>query len=219
VKVLLRTLMPGVAALLLFQLASAQVPQLSPFSADLQITSTRSNAGPRDVTGQVYVGSGHIRVNMEGSGHKTALLTDFAAKTTDILLLDQQMYIEQKIKQTSGPGPTTVAQDLKPFDPDNPCASQPDVTCKKVGVEGVSGRTCDHWEVTDKQGRVANLWIDQKLHFPVKVTSQDSTMLLSNIKEGQPDASLFVIPSGFEKLETSPAKPPRAAGPPNPPHQ
>jgi len=219
VKVLLRTLMPGVAALLLFQLASAQVPQLSPFSADLQITSTRSNTGPRDVTGQVYVGSGHIRVNMEGSGHKTALLTDFAAKTTDILLLDQQMYIEQKIKQTSGPGPTTVAQDLKPFDPDNPCASQPDVTCKKVGVEGVSGRTCDHWEVTDKQGRVANLWIDQKLHFPVKVTSQDSTMLLSNIKEGQPDASLFVIPSGFEKLETSPAKPPRAAGPPNPPHQ
>ena len=129
------------------------------------------------------------------------------------------MYIERKISQTPGPGPTTVAQDLKPFDPDHPCASQPDVTCKKIGVEEVSGRTCDHWEVTDKQGRVTNLWIDQKLHFPVKVTSQDSTMLLTNIKEGQPDATLFQIPSDFQKLETSPKKAPHPAGPPNQPHQ
>jgi hypothetical protein len=219
VKPALRFLFSAVTALLLIPIASAQVPQLSPFSADLQITSTGTGAGPHDVTGQVYVGSGHIRVNMESSGHKTALLTDFATRITDILLLDQQMYIERKVSQTPGSAPTTVAQDLQPFDPDHPCASQPDVTCKKIGVEEVSGRTCDHWEVTDKQGRVTNLWIDQKLHFPVKVTSQDSTMLLSNIKEGQPDASLFVIPSGFEKLETSPPKPPRAAGPPNPPHQ
>jgi hypothetical protein len=218
VKVLLHALMPAVAALLLFQLASAQVPQLSPFSADLRISST-SDAGPHDITGQVYVGSGHIRVNMEGSGHKTALLTDFASKTTDILLLDQKMYLEQKIRQAPGPGPNTVAQDLKPYDPDHPCASQPDVTCKKTGVEGVSGRTTDHWEVTDKQGRVSNLWIDQKLHFPVKVTSPDSTLLLTNIKEGSPDATLFVIPSGFEKLETGPKAPPRAAGPPSQPHR
>lgn len=218
-KVFLRALMPAVVALLLFKLSFAQVPQLSPFSADLQITSTGGDTGPHDITGQVYVGSGHIRVNMEGSGHKTALLTDFATQITDILLLDQQMYIEPKISQTPGPAPATVAQELKPYDPEHPCASQPDVTCKKIGVEEISGRTCDHWEVTDKQGRVSNLWIDQKLHFPVKVTSQDSTLLLTNIKEGEPDASLFKIPSGFEKLETSPKKPPRAAAPPNQPHQ
>ena len=107
-----------------------------------------------------------------------------------------------------------MAQDLKPFDPDHPCASQPDVTCKKIGVEEVSGRTCGHWEVTDKQGRVSNLWIDQKLHFPVKATTKDSTMLLTNIKEGQPDASLFQIPSGFQKLDTVRKTPPGPGGPP-----
>ncbi len=71
--------------------------------------------------------------------------------------------------------PGNFTQDLHPYDPENPCATQPDVTCKKIGVETVSGRTCDHWEMTDKQGKVANVWVDQKLHFPIKMVSQDST--------------------------------------------
>jgi len=210
-----RLILTAVASLLLIQFAVAQLPEISPFSADLQITSTRSDAGLREITGQVYAGSGHIRMNMEGAGHKTALITDFVTRTTDILLLEQQMYIEHKVGQTPGRGPDTMTQNLRAYDPDHPCASQPDVTCKKIGVEEVSGRTCDHWEVTDKQGRVTNLWIDQKLHFPIKVTTQDSTMLLTNIKEGQPDASLFEIPSGFHKLDLGGMLPPSAGGPPH----
>ena len=58
-------------------------------------------------------------------------------------------------------------------------------------MEDVNGRTCDHWEMTDKDGKVTNFWIDEKLHFPIKTVSQNSTMLLSNIKEGEPDAALF----------------------------
>ena len=108
-----------------------------------------------------------------------------------------------------------MTQDLRAYDPEHPCASQPDVTCKKIGVEEISGRTCDHWEVTDKQGRVTNLWIDQKLHFPIKVTTQDSTMFLTNIKEGQPDASLFEIPSGFHKLDLGALMPPGGGQPHN----
>ena len=93
--------------------------------------------------------------------------------------------------------------------------TQPDLTCKKIGVEEVSGRTCDHWEITDKQGKVSNFWIDQKLHFPVKVTSQDATMLLTNIKEGEPDASLFQIPPGFHKIDMGGMMPPGAGRPPH----
>lgn len=210
-----RCLRAAVAILVLSQLAFAEDLRLSPFSADLHITSTPSNTAPHDITGQVYVGSAHIRVSMEGSGHTTALLTNLATKTTYILLIDQQMYLEQKISQTPRTGPNTVAQDLKAYDPDHPCASQPDWTCKKIGLEEVSGRACDHWEATDKQGRTSNLWIDQKLHFPVKVTSQDSTLLLTNVKEGQPDPSLFEIPSGFRRLEARPTKTTPAAGPPH----
>jgi Domain of unknown function (DUF4412) len=209
-----RLVLSALASLLLLPIAVAQVPQISPFSADMQITST-SDRSPRDVTGQVYVGSGHIRMNMESAGHATAMITDLATQTTDILLVEQQMYIENKAGQVPGRNAGNVTQQLKNYDPQNPCANQPDLTCKKIGVEDVSGRTCDHWQITDKQNRVTDLWIDQKLHFPVKVVSKDSTMLLTNIKEGQPDASLFQVPSGYHKLDMSGMMPPGASGPPH----
>jgi len=39
--------------------------------------------------------------------------------------------------------------------------------------------------------------------------------LLTNIKEGQPDASLFEIPSGFHKLDLGGLMPPGAGGQPH----
>jgi Domain of unknown function (DUF4412) len=209
-----RLILTAFVSLLLLPIAVAQVPQISPFSADMQITST-SDRGPHDVTGQVYVGSGHIRMNMDSAGHATAMITDLETKTTDILLVEQQMYIEHKAGQMPGRNAGNVTQDLKAYDPQNPCANQPDISCKKIGVDDVSGRTCDHWQITDKQDRVTDLWIDQKLHFPVKVVTKDSTMLLTNIKEGQPDASLFTIPYGYHKLDMGGMLPPGAGGPPH----
>jgi hypothetical protein len=103
---------------------------------------------------------------------------------------------------------------MKPFDPANPCANQPDITCKKIGVETVSGRACDHWEITDKNGKVSNVWVDEKLHFPIKMASADSTILLTNITEGEPDAALFQIPSDFKKMDMSGMMAPGTARPP-----
>jgi hypothetical protein len=74
-------------------------------------------------------------------------------------------------------------------------------TCKNLGTEQVNGRSCDHWQITDKNGKVSNLWIDQKIHFPIKTVSEDSTWELSNIKEGEPAASLFEIPPGYQKMD------------------
>ena len=63
------------------------------------------------------------------------------------------------------------------------------------------GRTCDHWQITDKEGKVSNVWVDRKLHFPIKTVSADSTWELTNIKEGEPDAGLFQIPPGYHKMD------------------
>ncbi len=119
-----------------------------------------------------------------------------------MLMVEQKMYIEHKAGQMQGRGPgSNFTQELHPYDPENPCANQPDITCKKIGVETVSGRTCDHWEITDKKGQVSNLWVDQKLHFPIKATTSDSSILLSNMKEGEPEASLFQVPSDYRKMD------------------
>jgi hypothetical protein len=187
--------------LLLSASAYAQLPQIAPFTADLQISTTNPQADVQEITGKVYAGNGHVRMNMESAGHSTALITDFATRTSDVLLLDQKMYIEHKVDALHGNKGDMMSDSLKPYDPANPCANEPDVTCKKIGVEQVSGRTCDHWEVTDKKGRVTNLWIDQHLHLPLKVVTKDATMLLTNVTEGEPDASLFTIPAGFHKLD------------------
>lgn len=186
--------------LLIVQFAAAQVPQFTPFSADMQITSTGAR-GPADMNGKLYVGSGHMRMDMEMQGQQSAVITDFATQTVDILMIQPKMYMEHNMGQMQRRGPGSTTADLHPYDPENPCASQPDITCKKIGEEVVSGRTCEHWEITDKNGRVSNVWIDPKLHFPVKATTQDGSILLSNIKEGQPDAGLFQIPAGFTKMD------------------
>src|SRR6516162_5471157 len=167
-RVRLRIAVSAVAICLLVTLAAAQVPHFSPFSADMQMTSTQGSQGPREVDGKIFVGEGHMRLNMSMQGHESAVITDFATKTVDILMIEPKMYMEHKAGAMSRRGMGNPAEDLKPFDPENPCANQPDITCKKIGMETVSGRNCEHWEITDKNGKVINVWVDPKLHFPVK---------------------------------------------------
>jgi hypothetical protein len=214
-KVAIRSFLLAAFCALLISMAAAQaVPHFSPFTADMQMTSTSPQGGPRDATGKIYVGSGHMRMNISNQGHDIAMITDFASKTTDVLMVQQKMYMEHKAGQMQGRGPGgNFSQDLHPYDPDNPCANQPDITCKKVGVETVSGRTCDNWEITDKKGKVNNVWVDQTLHFPIKATTPDATILLSNVKEGEPEASEFQIPEDYRKMDMSGMMPPGAAGP------
>ena len=89
----------------------------------------------------------------------------------------------------------------------DPCTGHEGATCKKVGTESIDGRSCDKWEMTEKGGKVETFWMDQKLHFPIKLISGDVTAVYTNIKEGPQDASLFNIPAGFKKLDMSGGRP------------
>jgi hypothetical protein len=211
-----RTLVVAVACLLLGVLAVAQAPHFTPFTADMAMSSTRPQMASSDATGKIYVGNGHMRMNISNQGHDIAMITDFATKTVEVLMVQQKMYLEHKAGQMQGRGPGgNFSQDLHPYDPDNPCANESDTTCKKIGVETVSGRTCDHWEITDKKGRINNLWVDQTLHFPIKATTPDTTILLSNVIEGEPEASQFQIPADYRKMDMGGMMPPGMAGPPH----
>ena len=197
-------LLTTTAILLLASLATAQMAmQPQPFSADMQFKSTRKTDMPQDVTGKMYFGSGHMRMDMQGGGAPggTIMITNFKTQTTDILLPAQHMYMEHKAGATPGRRGMGMA-DIRPLaDPSNPCANQEGMTCKKIGVEQVNGRTCEHWQLTDKNAKVSNVWVDQTLHFPIKTVSEDSTWELTNIKEGEPSANLFEIPSGYQKMD------------------
>lgn len=67
-----------------------------------------------------------------------------------------------------------------------------------------SSASGDSWEVTEKSGKKETLWMDQKLHFPIKIVSSDGmTSEFTNIKEGLQDPSLFEVPPGYHKFDAS----------------
>lgn len=199
-KLRIRALPVMVLAALLLPLATAQIPQLTPFSADMQVTSTRANAHETD--GKIYISHDHMRMDIQGGPRGQAIMiTTFSTKTTEMLMPEHNMYMEFK-DDGSQTRRAAMMPSVKPFrNPNNPCANEEGTTCKNMGVEEVNGRSCDHWQMTDKNGKVSNVWIDQKLHFPIKTVSQDSSWQLTNIKEGQPEASLFEIPPGYQKMD------------------
>jgi hypothetical protein len=146
------------AVLILAQLATAQtVVQPQPFSADMQATSTRAGDMTRDMKGKLYFSSGHMRMDVQGAVRGGAIIiTDFKTQTTDILMPEQHIYMEHQAGGMMGPG-GGMMPNVKPLrDPSNPCAGEEGMTCKNLGVEEVNGRTCDHWQITDKNGKVSN---------------------------------------------------------------
>ncbi len=188
-------LIVGTAAPVLAQIQLANLPQ---FSGDMQMTGH----GGREVTGKMYFGGTRMRMDMSmmGGERESVMIFDLPKQTTYMLMPQQNMYMEFAA-QTGGRRRGPNFSDMKPYDPNNPCANEQGVTCKKLGTETVNGRTCDKWEFTGANG-TRTTWIDQKLHFPIKNQgAEGNTWELKNIKEGPQSASLFEIPSNYQKMD------------------
>jgi hypothetical protein len=173
-------------------LALAQVPNMPQFSADMKMGREGDFA-----TGKMYWGGNRMRMDMTANGHDVSMIHDPPKKISYMIMPEQKMYMELSANSPMlGRTP-----DIKLYDPSNPCAAEEGYTCKKVGAETVNGRSCDKWEFTGSHGN-RTVWIDQKLHFPLRTVSADGhTFDLTNVKEGSQPASLFEIPSGFTKLD------------------
>jgi len=75
---------------------------------------------------------------------------------------------------------------------------------KVVSKETVNGYECDKYEIRDKGKLISTFWQSPKFEFPIKAITDDgekTTMELKNIKEGNVDANLFKVPSGFTKMK------------------
>jgi outer membrane lipoprotein-sorting protein len=185
----------------------AQMPQ--PFSADFTTTSANGNA---NMKGKFFFSPPKVRMDMTDTGQrqkapgpfggKMSMIMDGDAKMAYMLMPDAQMYMEFP---TNANNPMTQRQTQWQDFKGDPCSFNKDqgATCKKLGTETVNGRSCDKWEVTEKSGKKETLWIDQKLHFPVRVTDGEITSDFTNIKEGAQDASLFKVPAGYRKFDAS----------------
>jgi outer membrane lipoprotein-sorting protein len=179
----------------------AQAPAMPQFSAEMKMTTKAGSAA-----GKLYFGGQKIRVEMTTQGHSVIMINDTQRKVSDMLMPEQKMYMETSTDSSQMPqrGPMAAAKqpaEMHSYDPSNPCAGNSGTTCQKLGSESVNGRQCDKWQFSNAKGGTQTLWIDQKLHFPIRTQSSDSTWELSNVKEGAPEASLFEIPAGYQKFD------------------
>lgn len=167
----------------------------TPFSGDMTMT-------PKDdkpATGKIYFSGEKLRYDMAMNGRGAVIIHDIPGKVTYMLMPEAMMYMELH-GDKMGPKNSRLP-DLKSYDPANPCAQTPEVTCKKVGSENVNGRDAEKWTFTNaKDGKVTTVWIDKKIHFPVRTVTEGIQMDLTNIKEGQPERAMFVIPPAYRKF-------------------
>jgi hypothetical protein len=182
--------------LLTFAAAQA-IPGMTPFSGDFNVKTKKGE----EIPGKVYFNGSKWRMDMNTRGHQTILLNDINHKISYMIMPEQKMYMEMHTDQAKSRGPKMP--DFKSYDPNNPCAIQEDTTCEKAGVETVNGRPAQKWIFKNtKRGDTNTVWIDQKLHFPLRsVSSEGTESNLTNISESSPDSSLFDIPSGYRKLD------------------
>lgn len=174
-----------------------------PFSADYTMISSD---GSVRTTGKMYFSAPRVRMDIASAGKQAgpmggnmSTIADSSTQTSYVLMPQQHMYME-----FAGGKDNTMMHRLPKFEATaDPCAARPDATCKKVGTESANGRTCDKWELTEKNGNKETYWIDQKLHFSIKTQTSDMTTEFTNIKEGAQDPALFQIPAGYQKMDSS----------------
>jgi outer membrane lipoprotein-sorting protein len=193
-----KTIRLSIVFAILTACAFAQAPAMPSFSADMTMAGSRM---PEPTKGKIFFDKGSMRMDMTTQRGDVSIIRDNSAKTSYTLMHERKMYMEMKDgARPMGRGPRPP--DVKAYDAANPCAGEEGVTCKKVGDEAMNGRDCEKWEFTSTDAsKNKTVWIDKKLHIPVKTVSADQTFEFSNIKEGPQDKSHFEVPSDYQKFD------------------
>lgn len=183
-----------ISVFLLLMGVSVSVQAQAPpqFKADMQMSGSGSN-----IQGKIYFSGGKMRMEMAMEGQNQVMIIDPAKKVVYMLMPAEEMYMEMN---ANAPGPMKPPK-VEAMDPANPCSSEGVTACKKLGTEIVNGYASEKWELTQERQKYT-AWIAVKLRIPIKTVAADGTsMEFRNIVEGAQPANLFVVPSGYEKMD------------------
>lgn len=191
--------------LILAAASSAAVAQAD-FSADIVSPKATNTFHTK-----IFVTKNKLRFQQENNGHSTSIMiVDLAALTSVVLIPQQHLYIKALKPQIPGQG---VAF-FQPEDVADACAAWEKMgelkgECHKLGKEKVYGRDTVKYENVAADKMASYIWIDTKLHFPIKWEGQVVARELRNIVESSQPPELFAIPPGYTKrsLKASADKP------------
>lgn len=197
---------------LLWALAVSAEPKPVPQSRELSADMILRRPGAKDQRGKLYIGKDKLRTELSVPDRgQMAFIYDMGAGKAWMVnpgrqvAMDLTAQFNQAMKVGKGPQGT----ELLTWRDSNPCSRQVEGrTCAKQGAETVNGRETDKWKVTEKDGKVAIVWMDRALSMPIKTETPSGGMELLNVKEGPQPAELFQVPKDFKVIVT-----PMGAGP------
>ncbi|MCX5641951.1 MAG: DUF4412 domain-containing protein [Candidatus Omnitrophica bacterium] len=151
------------------------------FSAD----TVMKQKGQKTMTGKIFVSGDKSRMEMS----KMVVIARMDKKITWMLMPEQNMYMESKLKPGSVPVEKDSAQVEKVL----------------IGKDTVDGKPATKYKMTftdSKEKNAVYQWFLDANGFPVKTAALDDSWSheYANIKQGKQPADLFEVPAGYNKF-------------------
>jgi hypothetical protein len=193
-----------VLCMLLGLLGLGGVARAQTFSADLV---TRNVGVQPNGQGRVYVSGGKVRIEPPGFADGF-FIVDGANSAAWFVRPGQRLFMEAR---QSSP----LTRLLVPVDPDDPCRQWQimetvagatdgggEWRCDLLGREIVDGRETMTYLARSGQNRRSYRWIDPQRRFPVRLESEDGTMVaLEQIVDAPQPSRLFELPQDYHKFD------------------
>ncbi len=192
--------------LVLFSVLPAALFAQEDFSADI----VNHKDGDNQNHARIYVTKDKWRIEgMQEGRMGGAVITNLTTRMSAVLIPDRNMYME--FPQGQGPAGQRMWGFFQARDIDDACGEWLKLsynqggTCRKVGSDSVNGRSTVKYTGTNSKGETGSVWFDKKIAFPIRWEGEKGgSGELQNIKEGSQPASLFEIPSGYQKFQMPP---------------
>ncbi|MDE3136961.1 MAG: DUF4412 domain-containing protein [Acidobacteriota bacterium] len=166
-----------------------------PFTADMVVTSARQNG--QTLHGRMYAGNQAMRMDLEMEpGMDTSTIVRFDKKVVWMLMPGEQRYMEMPITPRAGMMATLHNSGVK-------------YELRDLGAVKVGSYSCEKYRVhwTDQgQNGSGFVWVASTgtvKGFIVRAEDEKTgaTNEYHNIQPGEPSASLFDLPAGYEKMD------------------
>ena len=188
-------------------LAMSLIPALGraqDFSADVVYLPRAGSAALPSGTD----GSGHNPSKLYVSNGKMRLETHGLISTILLVNRDgESAYAVFPARKEYEPLAAGLSEYFPVKDVENACpdwqkAAGQQISCEKVGYEVIAGRqTVKYKNKNASDFATSAVWIDSVLKFVVKWEGASTSAELRNLQEGQQEANLFTLPSGFSTVQ------------------
>lgn len=155
----------GMCALAILVLTVPAVQARTQFAAD----TVQTIPGGQVIKGRVYVGAEAMRLEQEAQGRQVIQI--FAPARGLAWMLDPQQKVYHEMRGAPAPAGGAVA---------SPCEGMPGFSCRKTGVESISGRNAEKWELSGSaQGKAVSgaVWLDVERRTPLRQQGPDGSQM------------------------------------------